>query len=168
MRLFVDPGLRACGVALFRGGHLVAAGFPTGAKDTDTDNSAGRASTWSAMASAVAGWCADRGEISALTIEFPQVRRSEHQRAEKKGTDPNDLVMLAAVVGAICDRFRGIDVRTYLPEQWKGQVPKDIHHARAKTRLNSEEIVLIPKLPKSKLHNVMDAIAMGLWDAGRL
>lgn len=173
--LYVDPGIRACGCALFSGGRLVAAGFPTGSKDANTDDPFGRTRAWSAMATAVEEWCRTtwkRSEgITGVVIELPQVRKKEHQRAAKKGTDPNDLIQLAAVVAAIADRFRFVPVsgvRAFLPEEWKGTVPKKIHNERALARLDAAELAMIPQLASSKLHNVVDAIAMGLVDAGRL
>ena len=166
--LYIDPGLRASGVALFAGGRLVAAGLPTGSKDASTSTPRGRPFLWSAMASAVAEWCRGRGEITGVVIELPQVRKREHQRAAKKGTDPNDIVQLAAVVAAISDRFRHDGVRAFLPEEWKHQIPKKIHNERALARLDAAELAVIPQLASSKLHNVIDAIALGLVDAGRL
>ncbi len=165
--LYIDPGLRACGCALFSADRLVAAGFPEGAKDANTKTTDGRARAWSTMASAVAAWC--RGtEIEGVVIELPQVRKREHQRAAKKGTDPNDLIQLSAVVAAIADRFRDVPVRVYLPEEWKHQVPKKIHNERALARLDADELAVIPQLASSRLHNVIDAVALGLVDSGRL
>jgi len=171
--LYIDPGLRACGCALFAGGRLVAAGLPAGSKDASTDTPHGRPFLWSTMASAVAEWCRGRGEITGVVIELPQVRKREHQRAAKKGTDPNDLIQLAAVVAAISDRFRdsasvGGGVRAFLPEEWKGTIPKKIHHERALARLDAAELAAIPQLASSKLHNVLDAVALGLVDSKRL
>lgn len=166
--IYIDPGLRVCGVAAFSVGRLVAAGLPSGSKDANTNDPLGRTRAWSAMASAVAEWCRGRGEITGVVIELPQVRKREHQRAAKKGADPNDLIQLAAVVAAISDRFRHDGVRAFLPEEWKGQVPKKIHNERALARLDAAELAVIPQLASSKLHNVIDAIALGLVDAGRL
>jgi hypothetical protein len=56
----------------------------------------------------------------------------------------------------------------YTPSAWKGQVPKSVHHARILAALSYEEQSRIPKLPTSKLHNVLDAVALGLFHVGRV
>ncbi len=183
MLLAVDPGLRACGCAIFDGDRLVAAGFPLGAaraslteklKGTadpdalDMHRPGERAVVLMDMARAVRAWAAPHGAIHELAIEMPKVYPRGSQRAEKAGTDPNDLLHLAAVVGSICAAFASAETTVYLPAEWKGQVPKKIHGERAIARLTPEELKTIPKLAASRLHNVLDGIALGLHHVGRL
>jgi len=119
------------------------------------------------MAQAVHSWVP--GSVSRLAIELPQVYSRHHQTAAKAGTDPNDLIQLAAVVGALCNAFESVDTQiVYLPAEWKGQVPKDIMHRRAAERLNAEEAACLPSLAKSKIHNVLDAVSIGLVVLGRM
>jgi len=181
--LAVDPGLRACGCAIFRDERLIAAGFPAGAprsslterlKGTadpdalDMQRPTERAEIFLSMARAVALWAESYGPITDLAIEMPRVYPRGSQREEKRGADPNDLIHLTAVVGAICTAFAGAETHVYLPFEWKGQLPKKIHHERARARLTLEELATIPKLAASKLHNVMDGVALGLHHVGRL
>ena len=50
------------------------------------------------------------------------------------------------------------------PREWKGNVPKEIHHARALAALLPHEVALW----SADDHDVRDAIALGLWAVGRL
>lgn len=90
----------------------------------------------------------------ALVIERPQVYRNG------KG-DPNDLITLAITCGKIEALYR--DVQEVLPNTWKGNVPKDIHHRRILDKLSPRELAVIPFLPATKRHNMVDAIGIGLW-----
>jgi len=128
------------------------------------------------MAEEVNGWALAQlrlrglpAKIDHLAIEFPRVRDKRTQRRAKKGTDPNDLVDLAGIVGAILATVDAVST-VWLPEEWKGQVPKEIHNARAIARLSPEELVNVPKRPRAKDfdHNVVDAIGIGLHYSGRL
>lgn len=173
MLLCIDPGFRACGVAAFLDGRLVGAAFLAGATETNTHRQEERADTWLCMAQAVRLWADDfsaahGGTFDTLAIELPQVYQAGHQSDRKKGTDPNDLIFLAATVGAVSSAFANCESRVMLPREWKQQIPKAIHHERALKRLSEEEKACIPKMAASKLHNVLDAIAIGLWHSKRL
>jgi hypothetical protein len=205
MRLYVDPGLRACGVALFDGAQLVDAGFPevapAGAGGTGggghmrTDRPDERAAAWLAMRSALNRWTLINvhSMITELCIELPQVYDRGNMSKRKSGTDNNDLIHLAAVVAAICSDYPPQRLLVMLPHEWKGTIPKEVMHARATGAdlapprriaafggavasyraeggpvLTPAELAVIPKLPKSKLHNVLDAVCMGLVMCGRL
>lgn len=53
--------------------------------------------------------------------------------------------------------------RFYTPKQWKGQVPKDVHHERLARVLSASELVLWGAVD----HNAKDAIGIGLFHLGR-
>jgi hypothetical protein len=164
--LSIDPGLRGCGAAYAVDGIVRRAGYVVGEKSTAVV----RASAWEAMAKATRRWLpTDDVAEGELIIELPQVYRSGHQVGRKSGTNPNDLIELAAVVGAI-QACLGLPTTVYLPAEWKGQVPKEIVHERARKRLSSEEIVAIEQeLPRAGLaHNVWDAVAMVLFHHHRM
>jgi len=97
-----------------------------------------------------------------LVIEIPQV----YVRARSKG-DPNDLIMLAGLVGAFVYCF-GNASKLYRPAEWKGQVTKEITEQRARKRLSPDELSRI-ELPSAKglHHNVWDAVGLGLHHLGR-
>ncbi len=154
--LAIDPGLNACGCAYFIDNILVNSGLI-----------GYTAPTWEAIPKRAA-MTADAvftefGIPERLVIEWPQVYRL----GGRAGADPNDLLGLAAVAGALCVRACDPVVNTYKPAEWKGQVPKEVHHARILRFLSDTEKKAIPKLAKSKLHNVLDAIGLGLFHLGR-
>ncbi len=148
--LAIDPGVRGCGVALFRDSELSQAVYVAG------HGEAQRAEGWIAMADAVREFIGER-IVAQLVLELPQVYRA----VRSKG-DPNDLTELAAVVGALAASFRNAQQKVFLPAEWKGQVPKAIMHERALERLSPEEFGRISCRKKSLLHNVLDALALGL------
>lgn len=83
-------------------------------------------------------------------------------------TNPNDLLDLAmcagAFYGALC-----VDMAASLqlvePAEWKAQVPKDITRKRIEGILTTSEKVNIKK--GGEMHNVYDAIGIGLFALGR-
>lgn len=101
----------------------------------------------------------------SVIVELPQVYRA----AQSKG-DPNDLIKVAVEVGQWKERSklaRGPCTLVH-PAEWKKQVPKDIHHMRIMEHLYALERGKIPALPKTKAHNVLDAIGLGLWHLKRI
>jgi hypothetical protein len=90
-----------------------------------------------------------------------------------KKENPNDLITEAVTAGRWLERIAlryGPPAREWwaFPREWKGGVPKDIHNDRVLERLNVLERPAVPKLPKSKLHNVVDAIGLLLVAQGRM
>ncbi len=73
-----------------------------------------------------------------------------------------DLIAVATVGAAVasmkCDFVRYVPAR-----EWKGQVPKDIHHTRILDKLTIEELPLASKAN----HDTLDAIGLGLFQLGR-
>lgn len=137
----IDPGVKGCGVAVWRHGTLIGAAYET---DSDPRMLAHKVPT-------------NDDTDGDLVIEMPQV----YARSKSKG-DPNDLIKLAVMVGRILQSNQGLQW-VYLPRQWKGQVPKDILTERTKRALTNLELdrVYLPKAP-SLHHNVWDAIGIGL------
>jgi hypothetical protein len=156
LMLSIDPGVRGCGVALFRGTELEQGVYVEG------HSHAQRAESWLAMVGSIKDFIGAR-VVDQLVVELPQV----YVTARAKG-DPNDLIQLAAVVGGLCVAFEKARSKVYLPAEWKGQVPKEIVHARALQRLSTDERSRISCRKKALLHNAMDAVSIGLKYLGRL
>lgn len=100
-------------------------------------------------------------------IEFPQHRPGGR-------TPVNALLVLAARAGAAGERARasGVPHCEYVyPVQWKGSVPKDIHHPRIMAALLPCERRVVAeatrRVAKGKRHNVLDACGIALWAVGR-
>jgi len=95
-------------------------------------------------------------------------------RPEDVRSNPEDLIQVATV-GAYCagmlSRGDGAVLFTR-PSEWKGNVPKDIHARRMIAALSVPEVTCMERdlttVPKSLRHNVTDAIALGLYFAGRI
>jgi hypothetical protein len=147
MLISVDPGLHHCGVAMWEGGKLAKAVLVRG--DPTPRIGAGAASP---MANAIVSTFPPPWD---LVIELPQVY------AVHRGVDPNDLIALATVVGAVMSR--AVNVTYHLPAQWKGQTPKRITTSRARTSLSVEELLHIEECAPYLMHNVWDAVALGLY-----
>jgi hypothetical protein len=85
---------------------------------------------------------------------------------------PNDLITLALDAGRWAGIYEacGVEAHFVTPAEWKGQVPKAIHHARIWGVLSAEAQEVVEKgcrkLAPSKRHNVLDAVGLGLWVRG--
>ena len=147
----IDPGVQGCGMALFVDGELVQAGY-------------GQAPF--ALLDDIPKGCSLQ-----VILEKPQVYRA------LKG-DPNDLIDVAVAGGEMLGRVlqttkaETTTVEKVLPAAWKRQLPKDVMKARTLALLTNEENAsfirhktLLP-LP-SLMHNVWDAVALGLWGLRR-
>jgi hypothetical protein len=80
-------------------------------------------------------------------------------------TDPNDLIALAYAAGRFYER-QGLPTTLVKPAEWKAQVPKGITKERIIAELDSAEISRVYR--GGEMHNVYDAIGIGLFALGRL
>ncbi len=86
----------------------------------------------------------------------------------KSSSRPNDIVKLAIRAGRLTAPWS--NPIPYAPHEWKGQVPDDILEARIVGKLLTEELACLEALglPKSRKHNVTDAIGIGLKHLKRM
>ncbi|MFA6118156.1 MAG: hypothetical protein WC729_29485 [Sphingomonas sp.] len=156
--LSLDPGIRGCGVALWEGKQLVRCEYVKGASAAGSVLAAAHA-----MAQQVRAWAPD--DVTFLALEWPQV-----YRVGKGKGDNNDLLALAAVLGALVALFPLAGFEVFKPAEWKGQVPKDIMGNRIVGKLEGREVVVFraAKVIKSLEHNVIDGVGIGLKALGRL
>lgn len=137
--IYVDPGVKACGVACFEEAQLRWARYVPAAD------------------------LPHYFDGSPLLCEFPRIYPGSGQQ---KG-DLNDLLNVAAVVG-LCEGLNGDErCARVFPSQWKGQVPKKIMTARILSKLSDVERSRIIRVG-AKDHNTIDAVGIGLWHLGRL
>lgn len=161
----LDPGLRLCGVAVFRDGVLTWAGLARNTNLTDRG-----AQAWLSMADAVMH-ALPMGTLlrppDLLVHELMQVYETKRQKG-----DPADLIELAGVSGAVVGTLDPRRAISYLPREWKGQIGKEVHHPRARSKLSEQEAATLDRclesVPVSLRHNVMDAVALGLFQLKRL
>lgn len=155
----VDPGLRGVGLAVFdtQTKQLVRACYAKGAASGNGPKA------WEAVVLAVSAEL--KGvSIGDLIMEFPQC----YPRASSKVN--NDLAQLAAIDGALGEAFTGANPRVVFPAEWKGSLPKEVHHERILRTLSAEEQARIcwPSAKKTLGHNVLDAVGLGLFALGRV
>lgn len=159
-----DPGLREAGLAVFTNGLLTSAFL---VRNPNTKDRGGKA--WLEMGGTVdiiATMAFPTGRVPLFVSEIPQVYRE----GKSANVSPDDLTNLTGVVGCVIGFLDPSEVKTYVPAEWKGQVPKDIHNRRIKASLSLDEVRVLDavKCPASLLHNVIDAIGVGLFELGRM
>ena len=147
----LDPGLRGCGVAWWHANGSLAhvAYLRNPVKKGDGP------AAWMGYDSVVLY----DNRPDYFISEVPQVYRA----GASKG-DPDDLIQLAGVVGVFAQAFRATTHLGVKPREWKGQVPKDVHHARLVKTLTPEELAMVEaSAPPSLRHNVLDAVGIGRY-----
>jgi hypothetical protein len=158
--LAIDPGLSltgGTGYALFAGGALpvlTACGLvvPKAKRIEDRVEEIGIE-----LARRIGTVAADEVVIEKMKV---------YGLAKQKG-DQGDLIDLAHLGGALlCFGTRATLVE---PSTWKGQVPKDVSERLVNDNLTMNERALLKRcgVPKSKRHNVYDAVGIGLWKLRR-
>lgn len=117
-----------------------------------------RAQKWLEMASCVQAELHERlGSPLDLVVEIPQVYPGV------RNEDPNDLIDLAGVLGAIIGALGNVSVEwSPKPREWKGQLPKKVTKQRVDAKLVASEKASILWPIQSLAHNVYDAIHLGI------
>jgi len=102
-------------------------------------------------------WVQSRGHgWDVLVVEKPQIYQTN-----RKEIDENDLVDVATTVG-MCYPLAAEIIEWY-PRQWKGQVPKKVHHKKMKaSALNPNDVAVLKAAKMYCNHNVLDAVGIGL------
>ena len=148
----VDPGLRCCGAAYFEDSILQWAKLIDG----NIGDCPWQPMAWALMADEVEDGTAIRGVPECrFVVEFPRA-----YVGAKSGGDYEDLLQLAAVIGAMRPH------QIVRPHEWKGQLDKKRCHERILERLSEEEESRIVRAG-AKTHNVLDAVGIGLFCLGR-
>lgn len=159
----IDPGVNACGVAVFD----VAADYLryTPTRPTPSELVLKRASYLSPTRRDLGLWFTEHA-ATLVRIEFPRI----YPAASQKG-DQNDLMQLARVCGRLeaWAQDAGHTVEFVEPRQWKGTLDPDVMTQRIIGRVTEDERrrVQLPSA-KSLQHNVWDAVGIGLHALGRL
>lgn len=98
--------------------------------------------------------------------EIPQIY---DPRAAKTVKRPSDLIDVTVAAGRMTGAVR---TEYVLPAQWKGQVPKAVHHKRVRATLMTDEQVVsdayLDTIKPALRHNIWDAIGLGLVVLGRM
>lgn len=104
-----------------------------------------------------------------ILVEYQQI----YTRGKSRTRNPADVLSVTIVAGRIVQALRPTrseTVELILPHAWKGGVDGDVMTRRIVSMLTPKEceILRATKVQKSLLHNVIDAIGLGLWSVGRL
>lgn len=150
--LTCDPGKHDCAYALFSGGVLKQAMF-------------------SPPAQFARGDYMSMSNVDMAFIELPQV----YAAAAQKG-DQNDLIAVAFSAGKVVMAlgYKSIPCLTLAPREWKGSILADIMLERISDRLEPSEREAVAqakdvfRIPGGKMHNVLDAVGIGLHLVNRL
>lgn len=100
--------------------------------------------------------------LNRVVIELPQVYPGDP-------VPPQDLITLSFQAGqyARAGVVRTAQVSVVFPHAWKGNLPKKVCAARVRGHLSPDERMIVDKLepgvPAGQMHNVMDAIGIGLF-----
>jgi hypothetical protein len=138
------------GVAVWKGKSLYRAFLAR-----NTEKTARGLGAWLAMAHVINSKLPEATHDVLIVSEIPQVYKGSGVA--------EDLIELAGIVGACSGIFAGTEGCSYVPKEWKGQTPKAIHNKRVMAKLGTEETRAIEKTPPALLHNVIDAIGIGLF-----
>jgi hypothetical protein len=97
-------------------------------------------------------------------VEKPQVYPQRHWRG-----DPNDLIQIALVAGSVASTYGQKKLVLVKPHDWKGTRDKDADNDYTMKNLTATEkqVVARLELPKTLLHNAIDAVGLGLWHLDR-
>lgn len=146
MILSFDPGLRKAGCALWDfDGNLFRAWT---AKQPNR-----RLSDLSAWTRLVENIRIDE-PVRVVVCEMVQIY------AKNRRANPEGLLQLSGVIGAMAWRFRDAELYCYRPREWKGQIPKDVMRSRLHAALSEEEI---SRVEKGATHDAWDAIGLGVF-----
>lgn len=109
--------------------------------------------------------------ITRLVVEKPRINPGGPAR-------PNDMITLAVKTGRWTGLFETAEALLVEPWEWKGGVKKEVSAERTLSRLMLDELMIVSKakatgglrgrpMAKSKVHNMMDGIGLGLHGVGR-
>jgi hypothetical protein len=151
--LSIDPGVRGMAIARWDEGDILMSAWNTTIGVTGVPP----------VSAFVEAWSQPGNSAERVVGEKPVV----YPGAKGLKTNPNDLLDLAMCAGAFYGMLvsRGARLRLVEPAEWKAQVPKEITRERIKAILTPQEISRIRK--GGEMHNVWDAIGIGLFASGR-
>lgn len=164
--LGIDPGLRGVGLGVVDpAGTLVAATYArSGIKEGKGP------AAWDGCADAVTLWVRDHLPAQALVVvEVPEIYKGGKfvgKGKARKQANPNDLLQLCGVLGAVCQGLRRRDgcVLTYahwLPREWKGTLRGEAHNDATLAALTPAERTLVDGYkPASLAHNMLDGVGL--------
>lgn len=109
-----------------------------------------------------------RARVSPFTGDVV-VERMEWRKGDGRSV-PGDLLRVQAVGFGVAGLLGG-RVVSYTPGQWKGSIPKDVHHRRIREALTHEELAILDRtlqtIPRRHRKEALDAVGIGCYHLGR-
>jgi hypothetical protein len=155
--LACDPGVRCCGLALFKDGTLVRAGAVRGpAKERGP-------AVWQHLAVLVDAWVEKDGLVAHHHDGHLVVETMRYDHSSRKGS-AEDLLEVQAVGAAIVGRLAGWQAHEAPAHQWV-HVPRDIFGRRVERELQASGEWGKVEVPSraTELNDVMHAVGIGRW-----
>lgn len=156
--LTVDPGITATGYAFW---ESIARPGPIRPSAFGVQLGTSRRRTWEDRAGALCAWFSallQHYKPNYVVIEFPELWSASAKSFASSST--GDLFKLTYLVGGFGEIVRQVTMRNPLlvtPQQWKGQLPKDVVKKRIKEMLQTD-------YP----NHTADAVGIGLRIQGKL
>lgn len=151
--LAIDPSLRGTGWALFENTNLASCGV-IGGPNQLSNIEAVRAIRTSFHVALTP---------DEVVLEFPRIYPKGRGASDR--IDPNDLLWVAAVAGALCTLGPS---STYYPSDWKGQSKKEKTLRIVLQACNPAERTVIESVQGAKRHNAVDAVGIGMYHLKRI
>jgi len=158
--LSIDPSVRATGCALWKDGQLVDVAIIR----TQATQPTLAPATWRYITHQMHLWVGVRAP-SLMASERPV-----HHKGSGRKSDPETLLALAMLVGALATSYP-CHTQLKTKAQWAGTAPKEIVCQRVLARLTPAEAQTLHDTyngPPHLLHNVLDAVGVGLHALGRM
>lgn len=102
-------------------------------------------------------------------VGYPVAAITEYMewRPDDARSVAEDLIQVSTGAAVVVSAISG-NLWFIPPPDWKGTVPKDICNTRVLSLLSPGERKRIPSLPEKKLHNVIDAVGIGMFFTRRM
>lgn len=161
--LGIDPDTQASGWVLWQGEAPLAYGLI---------RTSGRLRGYSCAAAQAEGTILLKRFLRMDPPDLVVVEAQQHYPGSP--VNANDLISLAACAGALIGSVASElapegRILTPLPAEWKGQVPKAIHHKRLAKDLEKLQGARFDgePIPKGRFKEVADALGLALWGLRR-
>jgi len=152
--LAIDPSLRGTGWAYFENTVLTRCGVIGGPNQLSNIEAVRAIHTSFFVAQLVP---------DEVALEFPRIYPKG--RGASDNVDPNDLLWVAAVAGALCTLGPSV---IYYPSDWKGQSKKEKTLRIVLQACNPAERAVIETVQGAKRHNAVDAVGIGMYHLKRI
>lgn len=169
----IDPGLRACGVAI---ADVQTSAIQRAWLVRNPEREDDAAAAWEAMARAIAAELdaamqAIANEHGSASVEVLAVERQAIRGDPRRGLitrNPGQIIGLAHVVGAIVPLIPARVKVAVWPQSWNGNLKKEKSTATVLRSLSAEEMQRVEGAHLSTTgHNVIDSAGIAKWAARR-